>query len=132
MNRPEWTPKKAGEVDSSEVHRLTLIGCSLDDVATLLETTPEILERGHMRMIELARAERREQLRASQWRLAIDKGDRSMLIWLGKQDLGQTDRQAITNESEEYEIFIGEAKEVNLHRLPPPESAEVLEEPETS
>jgi hypothetical protein len=37
------------------------------------------------------------QLRAAQFRLALD-GNTAMLIWLGKQYLGQTDKHETKNE----------------------------------
>ena len=38
------------------------------------------------------RVEQRQQLREAQWQSAIDDKNPIMLIWLGKNELGQTDK----------------------------------------
>ena len=46
-------------------------------------------------------------LRRAQWKAATVEGTTSMMIWLGKQYLGQTDKQEVEQEREESpQIFI--------------------------
>ena len=50
----------------------------------------------------------RMSLRREQYRLAMD-GDRTMLIWLGKQYLGQADKVEHSIDTEDTEAFFSEA-----------------------
>lgn len=125
--RPKWEPNYAEDLDPAEVYRLCLIGCTVETIAARLETTPDVLNKSFIHELNLARAERKEKLLAAQWELAVEKGDKTMLIWLGKQDLGQTDRQESTAEYKTFEVVIGEP--IPNDRIPPPSGAiAVLEE----
>lgn len=125
--RPKWQPKYAADLDPAEVYRLCLIGCTVETIAARLETTPDVLNASFIHELNLARAERKEKLLAAQWELAVEKGDKTMLIWLGKQDLGQTDRQESTAEYKTFEVIIGEP--IPNNRIPTaPGAIAVLEE----
>ena len=65
---------------------------SMDDLtlAALKKREPKILE-----AIKKGRSEGLLSLRRAQFIAAIEKGNVTMQIWLGKQYLGQTDRQDV-------------------------------------
>ena len=68
-----------------------VLGCS--------ETTIDRLKRNDEKFrdaIEESQSKRKMKLRQVQWKKAIG-GNVTMMIWLGKQHLGQTDKQDISN-----------------------------------
>ncbi len=77
-----------------QVERLIAIGCTEQETAYVLGISLRTLQRRYRRQIEAGRARRAVSLRRRQW-LAAKKGSVPMLIWLGKQYLGQQDRQEI-------------------------------------
>ena len=86
-------PKRA--VDEKIVYKLACIGCTYDEIstitgvarATLNERFSERIKKGHERM--------KRSLRRAQLKRALEGSD-TMLIWLGKNQLGQTDRTEST------------------------------------
>ena len=51
-----------------------------------------------------ARVKKRQQLRKAQWEAAIKDKNPTMLIWLGKNELNQTDKLETTEKKEHIEI----------------------------
>ncbi len=51
-----------------------------------------------------ARVEKREKLKAAQWEAAIEDKNPVMLIWMGKNELGQTDKIETTEVRRNIEI----------------------------
>lgn len=86
------------DINEKMVAKLALRGNNNCDIAayfgvdesTIRERFPEILRKN--------RALRRARLRAKQYEQAL-KGNTTMLIWLGKQELDQADKQETKNES---------------------------------
>jgi AraC-like DNA-binding protein len=81
-------------IDETELERLAFIGTPVNEIAVLLGCSVDTLERRYAPQIEKARCELRKRLRAKQVELAL-KGDKTMLIWLGKNCLDQTDEQTL-------------------------------------
>lgn len=85
-------PKKA--IDEQQVHKLAAIGCSGKEIAavlgccrdTLYKRFPTAIKEGHERM--------KSSLRRAQYKKAME-GNPAILIWLGKQYLGQRDKQEL-------------------------------------
>lgn len=88
-------------IDIEIVRRTAAIGCTMEEVAAVLgvprrtlydrmEQDPEI-----QRALDEGRAEGRVTLRRLQWKQAHE-GNPTMLIWLGKQLLGQRDKHDVT------------------------------------
>ena len=130
-NRPETPPKQAHEIDPDVVEQMIEDGCSVEIVADHLGTTWDIIDNNFKPEIVRGRATRKWTLLQEQYKLA-KKGNPTMLIWLGKQELEQADRQVVSNEYEEYEIIIGPAKEADPDRLPPSGAGDILELPSTT
>jgi hypothetical protein len=85
MGRPQ---KK---IDPSQVQALAAIGCTVAEIAATLDCSKDTLERRFAAFIEKGRERMKMSLRRHQIK-AAEKGNATMLIWLGKQYLGQRDR----------------------------------------
>lgn len=86
------------QIDPKLVQDLAALGCKTTEIATTLGCSPDTLEKRFSG--ELAKG--RENLRISlrRWQLeAAKKGNVAMLIWLGKQMLGQTEKIEQTTEA---------------------------------
>ncbi len=76
------------------VFRLAGIGCTLDEISRVMLIPITTLRRRLGAELERGKAKLCMSLRRRQLAVAR-KGNVSMLIWLGKQYLGQTDRQEV-------------------------------------
>jgi len=85
-------PRPRLQLDEDQIKLLAGIGCPVDEIALVLGCSKRTLETRYCVLIETGRADMRKSLRRKQVELAL-KGDRTMLIWLGKQLLGQRDEQ---------------------------------------
>jgi len=86
-------PKK--EIDPEQVKQLAAIQCSYDEMASVLGCDPSTLTRRFAQAIKKGRDIGFTSLKRKQYEMAM-KGNTTMLIWLGKQYLGQADsRQSI-------------------------------------
>lgn len=91
--------RQRAQIDWAAVDRCCRIQCTGEEIASLLcvnyDTLNAACKRDHGRPISDYIAEKsqdgRRSLRRKQFQLAL-KGDRVMLIWLGKQYLGQRDK----------------------------------------
>lgn len=83
-------PKK--EVDSKLVFELAKIHCTMKEISSVAGCSVDTLERRFAEIIEKGQDEGKRSLRRLQWQQA-EKGNIQMLIWLGKQMLGQKDKQ---------------------------------------
>lgn len=78
------------EVDEIQVEKLAAINCSYDEMAAVLDCDPKTLTNRFSQAIKKGRAHGKMSLKRKQWEVAMS-GNVSMLIWLGKQILGQSD-----------------------------------------
>ncbi len=109
-------PRK--EISEDQVLRLAMINCSYAEMAAVLDCDESTLTRRFAQVIEKGRSSGRMSLKRKQWELAMrGNGHFGMLIWLGKQMLGQTDKQEVTgstevtlHKSKEQKQFIEEFK----------------------
>ena len=96
-------PKKSAgrprlEFDLKQVEQLAAIQCTDGEVAAVLGCSRQtILNRkdedpDFLAAIERGRESGKASLRRLQWK-AANAGNTAMLVWMGKQYLGQTDRQ---------------------------------------
>lgn len=100
------------------IESLARIMCTEEEIAACLSVNPltfhtedndavfkEAIKRGY--------SQGKQSLRREQWKLA-QKGNASMLIWLGKQWLGQTERQEVSftenNKLQVMSDYIGDIK----------------------
>lgn len=99
-------------VDWLVVEKLAVIQCTQEEVAAYLGCSLDTLERDCKREKDITFAEfwrqKRKtgiiQLRRKQWEVAMN-GDKTLLIWLGKQYLDQADEQTIKVKSLHEQIM---------------------------
>ncbi len=82
--------------------------CSKQAIAMSLGISDDVLadNKDFAECYKKARAEYLIELHRCQKRKAIDKDDTIMQIWLGKQDLGQSDKREDTVHSEQRKTFV--------------------------
>ena len=87
-------PKKYN-IDTHQIEQLAGFGCSNTEMASFFGCSPDLLEKSYSEYLSKGRDSGKIRLRQYQW-AAAKKGNVAMLIWLGKQILGQSDKQDIT------------------------------------
>jgi hypothetical protein len=94
------------ELDLNVVEDLAKIHCTEAEIAAFFGVSPELLRRRKHTdpefcgALEKGRDQGKTSLRRLQWKAAMG-GNITMLIWLGKQLLGQTDRHGIEHSGAE-------------------------------
>ena len=86
-------PRK--EIDPAKVELLAGCGCTVEEIAAKLDCSKDTLERRYAAHIIKGRDVGRSSIRGKQFERAM-KGSDTMLIWLGKQTLGQRDKSDIS------------------------------------
>jgi len=94
------------EIDENRVRELAYSGNPDTDIARLVSCSVDTLNRRFQDVLDVARAQRRADLRDAQWK-AVLKGDKTMLVWLGKNELDQSDRTVTENNFDTFEVIIG-------------------------
>lgn len=89
-------PKK--KIDYELVEKLAYIQCTQEEIATILGVSTKTLQRDKefCRIYKSGMENGKMSLRRLQWKGA-EEGNNTMLIWLGKQYLGQTDKQELAH-----------------------------------
>lgn len=80
------------EIDAEQVEKLAAIGCKVEEMADFFGCSRDTLERRFAAEITKGRANVRISLRRMQIE-AAKRGNVVMQIWLGKQILGQRDKE---------------------------------------
>lgn len=112
-------PAKVGRpkanVDPRLVEQLASIGCSMKEIAAACKCSVDTLERNFADEITKGQENGKTRLRKKQLETALS-GNVVMLIWLGKQMLGQSDKVETKNEhvveSKVYELPASEQKKL--------------------
>jgi DNA-binding CsgD family transcriptional regulator len=81
-------PKK--KIDEEQVIKLAAINCSYAEMASVLDCNESTLTRNFAQAIKKGRDQGRMSLKRKQYEVAMG-GNTTMLIWLGKQILGQAE-----------------------------------------
>jgi len=79
------------DIPEDEVLKLARLGCLNTGIADFFGCDQSTIGKRFSSILAKGRAGRKAKLRELQWR-AAESGNVTMLIWLGKQDLGQTDK----------------------------------------
>jgi hypothetical protein len=98
------------QVDEKLLEDLASIGCTTPEMATILGVSEDTLERRFAGIIEKGRADLDMSLRRQQVSVART-GNVTMLIWLGKQRLGQSDKVENTVKTDRLNEVIAALKE---------------------
>ena len=86
------TPKP---IDPDQVKKLASIGLSNAEIGAVLDCSPDTIERRFKGIMKAGREHRNASLRRKQFEVAV-AGNPTMLIWLGKQFLGQADKSEVS------------------------------------
>lgn len=90
------TTKKTGRppkpINATLVAKLAGIGCTNVEIADIVGCDESTVRDRFPDLLLKARAKMKEKLRRTQYRVAVTEGNVTMMIWLGKQMLGQTDQ----------------------------------------
>jgi hypothetical protein len=89
MGRPKL------EIDVNLLEGLARIGCTNVEIAALMGCSVQTLLNRFLANLDKGRSEMKMKLRREQIRQA-ERGNVAMLIWLGKQYLGQADKRDLT------------------------------------
>lgn len=120
-------PRPEIEVDPEMVIKLASFGCTTKDIGDVLGCSDQTLNRRFREELVEGRAKLRNRLRMKQVEVAMS-GNVSMLIWLGKQLLDQTDKMNTTNSFAPIEVIIdGERFGDNQHTETSDSPEEILE-----
>ena len=133
---PAGRPKKP--IDWEKVKDLCMAGCSGPEIAPHFDIHPEtfydrcVIDQG-VKFTDFAGEHRQKGislLRAAQFAKALghsDKGDNTLLIWLGKQRLGQTDKK---KEDENQDDILTKIAQIikELDKVSGPDEVSRLEE----
>ena len=96
--RKSKSPRKVGrqafklkDAEIKQLEQLATIGCTNDEIAAVIGCSWDTLYRNYAEVIKTGRNQRNVSLRHMQFKIA-QSGNVGMLIWLGKQYLGQTEK----------------------------------------
>jgi hypothetical protein len=103
-------PKKIfSEKDIEQMKVLARCHCPDSEIAAWFGVAERTIQRHFATLLKEQREAGKANIRAKQYRLAMD-GDKTMLIWLGKQLLGQREKTDITLERLPDAMLIEEAQ----------------------
>jgi len=105
--KPTDKPKRRGrprkQVDEKTLRALAKINCTREEMAAVLGVSTDTLARNYAELIKEESANGKMSLRRMQWKKALE-GNITMLIWLGKNELGQRDQPEAGGEQNTDEI----------------------------
>lgn len=79
------------DIDPNQVEQYAMLGLSRRVIAALLGSSEQVIRRRFKKEYNLGRAKRLASIAKGQWD-AAKSGNPAMLIWLGKNELGQIDK----------------------------------------
>ena len=86
-------PKKY-DIDPKQVEKLAGYGCTNTEIAGVYGCSADLIDKSYSEFLTKGRANLKKRLRKAQLDSALS-GNSTMLIWLGKQMLGQVDKAEI-------------------------------------
>ena len=115
-------PAKVGrpkiKIDAALVEKLAGIGCPNKEIASIVGCSVDTLDRHFADVITKGRENGKTRIRQKQIQMALG-GNVAMLIWVGKNMLGQTDKQEISGleSASTVTINLGQQQEDQLAQL---------------
>tara|TARA_Y100000401_G_scaffold10522_1_gene7192 strand:- start:4768 stop:5079 length:312 start_codon:yes stop_codon:yes gene_type:complete len=83
-------PKKHN-IDTEQLEKLASYGCTNREIASFFNCSESLIKKSYSSFLTKGRDKGKMRLRQMQWK-AADRGNVTMLIWLGKQVLGQSEQ----------------------------------------
>jgi len=96
-------PAKKYNIDPKEVEKLASYGCTKTEVADFYGCNESLIRRSYGESYKKGLTNGKIRLRQCQRKYAYS-GNAALLIWLGKQELGQTDK--VENEVKDSNITV--------------------------
>lgn len=90
--------KRKKVITPEDVYRLAALGCSDKEIARWFDMSVDTLNYNFKIILEKGREDLKHSLRRAQLKLALS-GNATMLIWLGKNLLGQSDNPTGSEEN---------------------------------
>lgn len=84
---------KPPAIDNEQLELLASYGCTNAEIAAMARISVRTLQRSYLEYVDRGRVNLAMSLRRKQTQMALE-GNVAMLIWLGKQYLGQSERQS--------------------------------------
>jgi len=84
------------DIDPEQVRKLAAIGCTNVEIASVLGCSHDTIERRFLDEVNAGRQAGKMSIRRKQYETAMS-GNVTMLIWLGKQMLDQSDKATSYN-----------------------------------
>jgi len=84
-------PKKY-DIDTDTLFKLAKYNLTNIEIADIYGCDEALLRKNYSEFLTKGRAELKKRLRQTQYEVAVDDKNVTMLIWLGKQILGQTEK----------------------------------------
>lgn len=102
MSQGEGGGRPKFDVDYEQVEKLAGLQCTQEEIASYLGCSVDTLQRDEKfcGIYKSGMDKGRMSLRRKQWQAAND-GDKTMLVWLGKQYLGQRDKKDTDHSSKD-------------------------------
>ena len=93
-------PIEFTEDQQNMIRRLAEIQCTQSEIAHVMGVSVDVIKKPENReLIEEGKSAGKVRLRRAQYAKAVDDGNPTMLIWLGKQMLGQSDQPINTDDN---------------------------------
>ena len=86
-------PKKYN-IQTDKVEKLASFGCTNTEIASFFGCSTDLIDKSYSEFLTKGRDKGKIRLRQMQWK-AAEGGNVTMLIFLGKQILGQTDKTEV-------------------------------------
>ena len=97
------------KVDPEQVRNLAQIGCTVEEIADVLGCGKSTIEKRFRAELESGRLRCRSSLRRMQFK-AAQGGNTTMMIWLGKQLLGQKDKTEQSTDDSQLDALLDAIK----------------------
>ena len=103
------------KIDEKILGNLAHIGCTLEEIGSILGVSARTLQRNFAEIINASREKGKASLRKKMFEKAINKDNTHMQIWLSKNYLGMKDRMVNEQISEPLPLIIEaeDVKEIN-------------------
>lgn len=92
--------KKFTDKEQEVIRKLSEIQCTQQEIAHVMNCSVDVIKKPeNMELIAQGKSLGKLKLRRAQFRKAVEDGNPTLLIWLGKQMLGQTDQPINTDDN---------------------------------
>lgn len=101
--RPVGRPRL--DLDEGLIRRLAWIQCTNEEIAAVMQCSADTIENNYSGVVKTGRLMGKASLRRKQW-LAASQLNPALLIWLGKQLLGQRDKLTDSGDGESLDEML--------------------------